>query len=33
VPQAAGVVRALMIEHKDYVARVLLALYASNAEP
>jgi hypothetical protein len=28
VPQALGVVRALLIEHKDNVARVLLALYA-----
>jgi hypothetical protein len=27
VPQASGVVRALLIEHKDSVARVLLALY------
>jgi hypothetical protein len=31
VPQAAGVVRALLIEHKDNVARVLLALHASPA--
>jgi hypothetical protein len=30
--QAAGVVRALMIEHKDSVARVLWALYASHIE-
>lgn len=27
VPQASGVVRALLVEHKDSVARVLLALY------
>jgi hypothetical protein len=33
VPQAAGVVRALMIEHKDSVARVLLALYAEPVTP
>jgi hypothetical protein len=30
VPEASGVVRALMIEHKDDVARVLLALYESS---
>lgn len=29
VPGAAGVVRALMIEHKESVARALLALYPS----
>lgn len=27
VPEASGVVRALMVEHKESVARVLLALY------
>lgn len=27
VPHASGVVRALLVEHKDSVARVLLALY------
>jgi hypothetical protein len=27
VPQASGVVRAIMVEHKDSVAQVLLALY------
>jgi uncharacterized protein with ACT and thioredoxin-like domain len=32
VPQAAGVVRALMLEHKDDVVRVLWALYARNAD-
>jgi hypothetical protein len=32
VPQAAGVVRALMLEHKDDVVRVLWALYARSAE-
>jgi hypothetical protein len=30
--QAVGVVRALMIEHKDSVARVLWALYAGQIE-
>jgi hypothetical protein len=30
VPHAAGVVRALMLEHKDDVVRVLWALYASQ---
>jgi len=29
VPDASGVVRALLIEHKDFVARALLALYPS----
>jgi hypothetical protein len=33
VPQAAGVVRALMLEHKDHVARVLWALYPRQAAP
>jgi hypothetical protein len=32
VPHAAGVVRALMLEHKDDVVRVLWALYARQAE-
>jgi hypothetical protein len=32
VPQASGVVRALMVEHKDNVARVLLAMYATQLE-
>jgi hypothetical protein len=32
VPHAAGVVRALMLEHKDDVVRVLLALYERNAD-
>ncbi len=32
LPQASGVVRALMIEHKDSVARVLLALYPGDPE-
>lgn len=31
VPHTAGVVRALMLEHKDDVARVLWALYAPPA--
>jgi hypothetical protein len=30
VPEAAGVVRALMIEHKELVASVLTALYAGE---
>jgi len=29
VPDASGVVRALLIEHKDFVARALLSLYPS----
>jgi hypothetical protein len=33
VPEASGVVRALMLEHKDSVVSVLLALYGSPAEP
>ncbi|MEO8179456.1 MAG: hypothetical protein ABI895_11555 [Deltaproteobacteria bacterium] len=33
VPEASGVVRALMLEHKDSVVSVLLALYASPSEP
>jgi hypothetical protein len=32
VPHAGGVVRALMLEHKDDVVRVLWALYAREAE-
>ena len=32
VPHAAGVVRALMLEHKDDVVRVLLALYERHAD-
>jgi hypothetical protein len=32
VPHAAGVVRALMLEHKDDVVRVLWALYARTAD-
>jgi hypothetical protein len=32
VPHAAGVVRALMLEHKEDVARVLWALYSLQAE-
>lgn len=32
VPQAFGVVRALMLEHKDNVARVLLALYGIGGD-
>jgi hypothetical protein len=31
VPEAAGVVRAVMVEHKDHVSQVLLALYARAA--
>jgi hypothetical protein len=31
VPQASGVVRALLVEHKDSVANVLLALYPESA--
>jgi hypothetical protein len=27
VPDASGVVRALLVQHKDSVARVLMALY------
>jgi hypothetical protein len=29
VPEASGVVRALMVEHKDHVVRVLLALFTN----
>jgi hypothetical protein len=32
VPEASGVVRALMLEHKDSVVSVLLALYAGPSE-
>jgi hypothetical protein len=32
VPAASGVVRALMLEHKDDVVRVLLALYPAPSE-
>lgn len=32
IPEASGVVRALMIEHKDSVARVLLELYAARPD-
>jgi hypothetical protein len=32
VPAASGVVRALMLEHKDDVVRVLLALYPAPPE-
>jgi hypothetical protein len=32
VPQALGVVRAVLIEHKECVARVLLASYGRQAE-
>jgi hypothetical protein len=32
VPEASGVVRALMIEHKDSVARVLIELYGVRPE-
>ncbi len=31
VPEASGVVRAVMVEHKDSVVRVLLALYPSGS--
>jgi hypothetical protein len=30
VPDASGVVRALLLEHKDFVARALLSLYPSG---
>lgn len=32
VPAASGVVRALMLEHKDDVVRVLLSLYPASVE-